>query len=268
MQDKAGIMKGRLQNTTVRRWLHRIDDGESLQDIANSDNVSVRTVKRYLELAEQELVIQKARQVVLSQTLEKHYADLCTFAGELDSKLMEGFEHISLSGDDALMFDALHQHIPNSSIWKRIEEREDVLTRLETLSSKFKGRVIGGVEERLPRKAIDSEEKLKLVLRLRALAKGWQEDEDVPYTADRFQDEDDETQIQPGTLSWVGPIGVSDHLQKTNDTVLDGAIDSQEYDEVHKCVQRLQELRDTLHNELTVVVLRRMLPGRCVYCPL
>lgn len=263
-------MKKRPRKATVRlgiqkQWVHRIENGESLRDIADSDHVDIRTVKGYLELVQHERDMKEVRQAILRQTLEKHYGDLCAFAEKLDAKLMEGFSHISFSPDDARLFKALQQHIPDSPIWKAIEEWENILTELESLSSQFNKLIIDRVEERLSRKAIDSEEKLKLVLQLRALAKGWKGDVGVPYTTDRFEDE--ETQFQHSVFSWVGPNDVLAHVQPADNELMDAVTDRPEYVEVSNYSHRLKELRDKLRDELNGVMLKGILPGQCAYCP-
>ena len=73
-----------------REWFKRFEeDGESAAEIARSVGYDVRTVRKQIELMRQERESREARFTVLRQALEKHYADLISFAEKLDSGILQ-----------------------------------------------------------------------------------------------------------------------------------------------------------------------------------
>jgi len=84
------IKKPLLPPVMRRDWLRRFEeDGLPASEIARSDHYDVRTVRKQIELMLQEREGRETRLLVLRQALERHYADLVSFAEKLDSEMTQ-----------------------------------------------------------------------------------------------------------------------------------------------------------------------------------
>jgi hypothetical protein len=256
-----------------KEWLRRFEeDGELAPKIALDDEWDVRTVRRQLDIARQEREVREARHVVLRQALQDHYADLCSFAGKLDSRLMEGFNHISFEERDERLYQALKQHLPRSPIWRRMEKWENLIGQLESSVAALRKFIVGRAEERLPLEFTGPQgyiDQLRgfidgLIFHFQALAKGWKGLEGVQYVAKPLVGQ---THIQFGAFGWVVAEGIATDVQKCHNDLLTEGTGWKEYEELYECSQNLMQLRDDLRDELAALILRRVVPGRCLYCP-
>ena len=98
------------------------EEGQSVSELAKTVGYDVRTVKKQIEMAHQERESREARFFVLRQALEKHYADLLSFAEKLDSGIIQSSLPMGIKSDR--MWAALHEHLPRSPLWKLIDKME------------------------------------------------------------------------------------------------------------------------------------------------
>ena len=127
------IKKPAVKPELRREWLQRHDEeGQSPPEIANADGYDVRTVRKQLEIERQERERREARSIVLRQALEKHYADLCCFVQKLDSHIVGEKGSPSTMRSDP-MWSALEEHLPRSTIWKKLDRWEGVWAEIERL---------------------------------------------------------------------------------------------------------------------------------------
>lgn len=257
-----------------REWLRRFENGESVPHIADSDYWDVRTVRKQLDLARQEREVAEARHGVLRQALQDHYTDLCSFAEKIDAGVAKEFEPLCFFDWDARMLRALQQHLPKSRIWKLLGEWEDFLKQLESHVGQIRKQIVSVAEDRLPFKLASAEGELdatkgfiqSLVSHFLGLARGWKGLEGVPYVSSRA--EGGQVRVEHRPFAWVVPEGVAAHVEQTHSDLKVEGLKWEEYERLKSCSQRLIQVRDELRDELAVLILRRVLPGRCVYCPL
>jgi len=106
------IKKPAVRPELRREWLRRNEtEGESPPEIAKQDGYDVRTVRKQIEIERQERERREARSIVLRQALEKHYADICTFAQKLDSHITGDTGSLSTIKSEP-MWIALREHMP------------------------------------------------------------------------------------------------------------------------------------------------------------
>lgn len=117
------IKKPPVKPAKCRDWFRRLEEeGQSAAEIARADHYDVRTVRKQTELVRQERERREARSIVLRQALERHYADLVSFAEHLDSRMIKSSLPTETRSDH--MWIALHEHLPRSPLWKMIDKIE------------------------------------------------------------------------------------------------------------------------------------------------
>ncbi len=248
--------------------------------IASIDDYDVRTIRRHIEIAKQQREVKEARATVLRNALERHYEDLCRFAESLDPTMARNITNPSSPTDDNFMEAALRQHLPRSPIWiylakkhnlqqeytKLLKETKEKMEETVRAEQKFNPLLSAGLSEVAPGIIIAFAFQIeKWSLRYKGLNVRDNLRTEPPGEGlvqlcygfsrmDIVKSEDAE-----GYLNTLGEIikyleknirkwKVFDNLLKTNDEI--------------------RRLDRKLHEELAVIRLRRIVPGRCKYCPL
>jgi hypothetical protein len=216
---------------------------------------------------------------VLRNALERHYEDLCNFAGRLDPIKTGNITNPS-QADDYLFETALRQHLPRSPIWGyltnrgslqqeytellveakvRVEQAVRAERRFGPLLSAGLTEVVSGIINVLSFQVEQwslGHEGLKVETNLRAEPEG-EGQVQLCYGFSRMDIV--KSKDAEGYLNTLGKIikyleknirkwKVLDNLRKTSD--------------------KISRLDRKLHEELSVIRLRRIVPGRCKYCPL
>jgi hypothetical protein len=263
-----------------REWLKRHEEeGESPPRIAAKDGFDVRTVRKQIELAKQEREAHEARSIVLRSALEKHYDDLRGYANKLNSEIFGQTDYES-SPDDDFIEEALRQHLPRSPIWgyaakwrnlqRKVEdERQALDQRIEELVSSEKRLAPltnAGLKDVVP----------GIIAVLVTEAKQWSDGNTGHSLKDSLV-------IEPAGKGLVNPrfgfshMGIMDKYQSEryvkiiHDVIKDLEIkvkESEEYSNLEKSVAETGRVTGKLREELAVIRLRRIVPGRCKYCPL
>lgn len=265
----------------VRRdWLRRNEeDGESPPQIAAKDKFDVRTVRKQIDLAKQEREAREARSVVLRNALERHYDDLRKFAEKLNSEI-SGASNVPSSPDDDLMEAALRQHLPRSPIWgymskwqnlqQRVDEEQQKLEMVIEESVKADGRLTPSINT-----GLDGIVPCTIAV-LIAEAKQWSHG-NTGYSLK------DSLVMEPAVEGLVNPRFGFSHMGKMEvahaeryvkivyDVLkdLESRIrDWEDYRNLEKTIAEIRRLGGKLREELAVIRLRRIVPGRCKFCPL
>ncbi len=260
-------------------WFRRHEMGESVPKIADTDDFDVRTVRKHIELAKQEREVKEARAAVLRNALEQHYDDLRKFAEKVNSQISGAGSYTS-SSDDDFMEAALRQHLPRSPIWTLISRRQTLQQRADEEQQKL---------ERAIEQLVKADKRLTplteagldgvipgVVTVLVAEVKQWSQGNTKHTLRDSLVIEPaGEGLVNPRFgFSHMGPMGekeAEDDMQIVRDVLGDmesSLRDSQEYHDLEKAIAEISRLGGKLREELAVIRLRRIVPGRCRYCPL
>jgi len=259
-----------------RAWLRRYEeDGESPPQIAAADSFDVRTVRKQIELARQEREVREARSTVLRNAVESHYRDLCKLAEELDTEIKQD-KIIPSQLKDSRIWSALREHMPRSPLWKKLGRWDRILEEIANLEDDTREQL--GEE-------IKPDSRLNEIL-----AAG--EDGVIPGMVDALN-----SQIKNWARGWKGldikdnyrvqPVGggivnvsygafnmdkvKEEHATTIGEVLIDfeSKIVSWElYKKMQKLFTELKSLKLSLQDELAIVTLRRIVPGRCKYCPI
>jgi hypothetical protein len=265
----------------VRRdWLRRNEeDGESPPQIATTDGYDVRTVRKQIETVKQEREAREARSLVLRNALERHYDDLRNLAEKLNSRI-SGLDNVMPSPDDDLLEAALRQHLPRSPIWSYMLKRQS----LQQKSDEQLKNIESVIEQ-----AAKADRRLTplvtaglngvihgIVTALVAQARQWSRGSMGLNLKDNLA-------VEPAgegfvNLHWgMSQMGKMDkeHAEEYVKIVLEvlGDMESnlrdwEAYRDLEKTIAEIGRLGRKLREELAVIRLRRIVPGRCKYCPL
>jgi hypothetical protein len=263
-----------------REWLRRSEENdESPPQIAEKDHYDIRTVRKQIELAREEREIREARTLVLRTAVERHYDDLRRYADRLNSEITGGPRMVP-EPDDDLIESALRQHLPRSPIWTYAAKR-DQLTAIEQVQRRSLDKLI---ETRV---ASDRLLKTLAVAGLEGVVTKGGDILRVEYPewlkGDAGYTITDQVRLDRAGMGLVtpnfGPVQLGtmdDALARERVPEACRAIarleisikDSTEFHDLEKTVVEKRRLGSRLREELGVIRLRRVVPGRCKYCPI
>ncbi len=273
------IKKSRITPEQRLDWLRRYEDGDSPPSIANKDQVDVRTVRKHIELAKQEREVKEARSMVLRNALERHYQDLCDYARTLGTyPLGEATGAHGLYSEH--MRNALRQHIPRSRIWGYLNQRDSLRQRIAELTEETENKIEELVtsDARLSSGLTEGSSGLidGFIEALRFQAAQWAK-------GYRGLDIEENLRTEPAGEGFVnfrygafglGTVGQG-HLRTVSKVIREVVQDLEsrvkELEELEKLKKSLLDLgrvEKNLNDEIAVITLRRVVPGRCHYCPL
>ena len=257
-----------------QEWLKRYEAGESPPHIAKSDGFDVRTVRKHIELARQEREVKEARFMVLRNALESHYDDLCGYAEKLTAQV-SGQKAVE-SPRDEYMQSALRQHLPRSPMWGYIKQREGLQQQINQLihEAGTKLEKLVGSDLRLS-SGLDSSERgvvLGIVVALKFQIEQWAKGNRGLNVEDDLIEEIAEegfVNLRYG-FAHMGNVKKG-HVKLIQKVLWDSESRVKEWEEGRKLEKSFTELKrveKNLKDELAVITLRKIVPGRCRYCPL
>lgn len=275
------IKKPPIRPEQRREWLKRFEvDGESPPQIATKDHYDIRTVRKQIDLAKEEREVREARTLVLRSALEKHYEDLRNYAERQDVAIREE-SNVIPSPDDDLIKDALRQHLPRSPLWGYLIKREAFGHTLEEQEQLL---------ERTIEKMVKADRRLKTMndAGLDGVAPGVIEllDHEVEKHWLRGNIEftlRDNLIYEPTDDEKVSPSFGFSHMGVMSQEIADKYMPivcevvrdlesrikaSKECLSLEKTSAEIVRVKGKLREELAIIRLRRIIPGRCKYCPL
>ena len=225
-------------------------------------------------MARQEKEVKEARVMVLRNALESHYSDLCSYAERLS--IMETDYSSAVSSRDEYLRDALRHHLPRSPIWGYLRQRENLRRQIDQLKQEA-GRKIKEAVEADPRlrSGLDSSETGVvpgivgvLQFQIEQWARGGQ-GLDIDSNLIQEKAEEGFANLRYGAYQ-LGRV-MKEHVELIREAVRGWELRIRQWEEYTKLEKSFTELRRVekdLREELAVITLRRVVPGRCRYCPL
>jgi len=259
-----------------RAWLRRYEeDGESPPQIAAADSFDVRTVRKQIELARQEREVRETRSTVLRNAVESHYRDLCKLAEGLDTEIKQD-KIIPSQLKDSRMWSALREHLPRSPLWKKLGKWGSVLEEIANLEDDIRAQLREEIEadSRLNEIVAAGENGVipgmvdALNFQTKNWARGWKGLE----IKDNFRVEP----VEDGIVYVSYGTFIMDKVKEEHATIIREVLIDFElqitgwelYKKMQKLFTELERLKLSLQDELAIVTLRRIVPGRCKYCPI
>jgi hypothetical protein len=253
-------------------WVKRVEQGETPPHIAEADHVDVRTVRKHVELARMERDIQEARSSVLRNALEGHYRDLLEIAQDIQTRISQ---RAAVSMEQPLIL-GLRQHMPRSPLWENLRKWNQTLRELAELENALPQKVRDGIEEDGRLGGIVSHDENEVIPAavdvLVHQMRQWVISSKGLLLERNFRLEkasEGRVRVIYG-FSHFGEIDESQALIIKN-VIADFELKLKqwpEYLEMEKLVNRLSRSGNAIREPVTVILLRRIVPGRCKYCPL
>jgi len=268
------IKKPPVKPETRQSWMKRHEQGESITDIATNDKFDARTVRRHVELAKQEREVKEARAMVLRNAMEEHYRDLSSYADKLS--VLQSGESAAESSREAYIHTALRQHLPRSPIWGYLKQREGLKQQIDQLRQQagMKLEKVVKSDSRLS-SGLDANEKgvvPGIIVALKFQIEQWSQGGQGLNTKDNL------VQASAGEVFTILRYGFSEmgEVKKEHITLIDKVLRDwesrvkrwEECKKLEKSFIELKRVEKNLKDELAVISLRRIVPGRCRYCPL
>ena len=254
-----------------KEWLRRYEeDGQSAARIAETDKYDVRTVRKQIELMRQEREAREARFIVIRQALEKHYADLLFFAEKLDSGIIQS----RLPGDVKIdrMWTALHEHLPHSPLWKMIDKMERLNDEIQDIEKRAMQRVREEIEKEIPFDLLSQPGKAGLYGIALIGAVNYHLHANAPCPLLELR-----TSNTSGGLTqiyyegWLCSTVTPDQVEKVKGFItglMAQVCQWPEYEELRRVLTERVSIIEAISEELATIILRRVIPGRCKYCPI
>lgn len=272
---KKKYKKPAVQPEKAREWLKRYEEqSESMPEIAKRDFYDIRTVRKQIEKARIDRELHDVRQQILKDTLEKHYADLRSFVKELASKAdINKPQRAFYSYKDKPLWNGLRQHQSRIRLWRDLERWDRVAAyfndTIENLRKKIKKEatskpslafIPGKQQTGLHMGFIEA-----MIFHLQLKAQGYDGIGSFPYNSVKTENV---IRVEKGAFTLaVVPEEKVDEVKRLLDNLLVRATKWPEYDVLVKYSSDLARTKKSIDKETTKIILRRMLPGRCVYCP-
>ena len=274
--------KNKPQVTTELRqkWLERSERGESPPMIARSDIYDPRTIRKYIEIGKQERESKDARGSVLRGALERHYADLCYFVEGLGGQPSGGHADDSAANISARygeqLRSALREHLPMSPIWGYLSKT----AKLNACKAEIIRQIGGTIEANI---TADKEIKRWLADDETEVVTGIIEalQHQVEKWAEGLPGLNVTNNLQPGRVEGglvgirYGPFNMGwvreGHIDLLGKSITDWTVRIKDWEslrDAERTFRDLERVEEKLRGEIAVIVLRRVLPGRCRYCPL
>lgn len=256
-------------------WLRRNEDfGETPPMIAKKDHFDVRTVRTQLERARQERDQKQARISFVKDNMEKHHQDICNLADNLLSQL-NGERELDLDYSEDLYLEAMRQHLPRSPLWNKIKSWNNTLIHIEKIREDVRKRLFASLEKtelgRINSDGAEGVVKASVDVLAHQFEKWARGDAGLDMKKDWIIEnrKDGIIDVRYG-FSHFGWIQESDliAIQKIIGSYENRLIKWPQYQEAEKQNKILRELGKSIRFELKGIIVRRVLPGSCAYCPI
>jgi hypothetical protein len=223
--------------------------------------------------------VREARNSVMRNALELHYADMRNLAEIWNSEL-RGLNQSPGSLDDDLIESALRQHLPRSPLWnyrsRWLGQNKKLLEQQQELAGIIKQTVKTDI--RIPSITRSGLNQLttSLIEVLKFQSEQWAEGSAGLNPQDNLLSEpvgEGKVNLRYG----FAQLGAVDQKQSgTTLEVVRGLIVNLEsfirkpeaFQDLKKTYNEIERLKEKLREELAIIRLRRIVPGRCKYCPL
>ena len=258
-----------------REWYRRYTEyGESYRKIAIDDLYDQRTVKSHVEKMRHETDQNQARLLFVKDNLEKHHQDLCYRVEELLSDVT-GEKSIILDNPEDLYLNGLRQHLYRSALWNKLKTWNETLGNLEKQNTRFRTMIekdvkktpLNKIQSDPPQGVIEATVAV-LVHQVQQWSRG---NPGLNITGDwQVEERKEKKVVVTYGFSHFGSIKETDiRVVKSEITKLETNIRKRpQYTEFKDTVNKLMKLKQDLRLEFKGILIRRVIPGTCTYCPI
>lgn len=261
-----------------QEWLRRYEVGGELPTQIAKDGWDPRTVRKGIQQAREEREAQLIRREVLGRALSEHYHELVEQTQKLDDTFSSKTpKQVSSDWLSHPLSKALEEHLPKSPLWKSLKVWNESIekyekfyedysefiivlftAKLEELKGKRMGKELGWVKDSMEetiavasRKAIEPR---PVAIRYH------QSKEFLLQAADLLRKQMAKSEIS------VPYKGAEEGIVLLNKIfVVEPVWDK--WDEFQEIQHKLEDLSMAIRTELSTIIWRKVVPGRCRFCP-
>lgn len=256
-----------------KKWLERHEEnGEPVQGIAAKDGYGARTVRHNIDKARQEREMRESRIMVWRDAAQAHFRDLCKFAQQIDYSITKDKPIANLTQDP--LYGALSQHVKRPRLWESLRDWDANYKALEAATGGLKQELADELarNDGLTAAFAGGSQDIPSIVDLLTLRASFRREEGFRL------DIDDWFRTEPGEHGLVQPMlgayrtgavpaAKVPQVKQALASFLPRVGELSQYKILQDCHKQLQRLKPFVHEELTTIILRRVVPGWCRYCP-
>ena len=250
-----------------RDWLRRYEEfGDSYRKIGLEDGYDQRTVKANIVKMQEERDKNQARVAFFRDNLQKHHQDLCDRAEEIVDTITAE-KPVNMDYKEDLYLNSLRQHLNRSILWNRIKDWNDTLEKIDPMREKAHKKIDSEI-----RKSKFSTDFFEAMSKVSVHQfDQWTRGNQGLNISDDWHIEE---RREDGVISCYGfshfkLINESDlPILKTEVRNFEEMIKKwPEYSEMTGVMNKMKKLKQELRTDLRGMIIRRVIPGKCSYCP-
>jgi len=254
-------------------WLKRYErNGETPPQIADEDDVDVRTVRKHLDLAQRERDMREARTTLLRDALRDHYHDMHAVIKLIEASLLSE-QCFDVDNTKDLRIEALRQHMPRSPLFQNVRKFNNGINEMAEINDDAKYKISTSTKEKINKSAIGTEQlKEGLVNVLVYQIEQWSRGHKGLNVEENFSIEsrDNSTWTVRYGFSHLGKIEGKD-VETLKKMIKDFELDMRDWEELKKLqseYNKLKSVRERVLKEIAGLHMRRIFTGKCEFCPL
>lgn len=265
---------GKISHLERRNWLREYEEGISIDSLSSKSGRTQRTVTEQLKQARSDRQHDQVQLDLIREGYREHYRDLLHLAERLAESTDSPHRGAVLgTGDpddsgERLLYQALRSHTPGSSIWTAVRRWEEDATgiaeeidRLETQATKLVSKDTADFPEILIEGFAGS---LRDAV---SMAAQGLDPEATEYVRDQSGGSN---QLRFGSYILSESVLDEDRMaeiQKMHRTFLKTLLAPESANRLRSLRRSWAEAKGVIQEEVTVLKLRKVLPGRCDLCP-
>jgi len=253
-------------------WYKRRQRGESVTTIAGKAKCDERTVRKHINRVEEQQETAEARTEVYKEVLREHYQDLMEIVKKLAQDVAEEND-ISIALAHPLT-EALKEHLPKSAIWSMLETWGQGLDEEKRAQGSLRSRVGEAVTgdsvltTAYEGGRMDVQGMINLVMeRLGALPQEGKKLDSSLFNVSQTEPAGCNQVKYAGYLIGVVTEKKMKELRVGIEQIVSLFEDFPGYVDLINAQQTKVSLKKPLSDNLTTIIYRKMVPGRCRYCP-
>jgi hypothetical protein len=253
---------------TRLQWLKRYEEyGETSPQIASADKYDVRTVRKHIELARQEREEREASVMILRNAKENHYGDLISYAEKMDKEIQQA--SIPLASER--LYVALHEHLPRSPLWKGLDKLKDLKEAVHNKETGLNQAAVNLIKKETKRVFNKEPEELGFDIEGTAGAlvhRTKQSEGPFPLEIkdEKVKEGLREIQYGPWNCGVVPENQVAD-IKKFIAAMMSSINSKPDAKELKNVLEERRIVIENIREELATIIMKRIVPGRCKYCP-
>ncbi|MEQ4487926.1 MAG: hypothetical protein AAC990_06150 [Dehalococcoides mccartyi] len=247
-------------------WERRNRQGETVPQIASKDDFDIRSVRKHINRVKEESETTEARTELYKEVLREHFQELTDVARQLDRAINDEADVTLIIAHP--LAKALQEHLPKSQLWPALGEWKTTLNEELQGSANLRDAIKKAISEDVPLAAafeggrMDVEGVTNLMMsQVDNLDFDPAKVKSSPMESSAFQVKYDEY------LLGVVRTNKLDDLIKVLGQFILVLQNLEEYRNLTQIRKTKLELKSSILDTLTGIIYKKLVPGRCRFCP-